>query len=772
MKINKNYLLISSFEKNRSTSGKFLNFCKYISHHHARFSTLLLMFLLGSITTGAQTNVHAKIHLDTLMNIEEAFNRERDKFRELYGTGYDVDSFTVTGYHQKDTPWYIDFPWSYGNKIIKYTNLRDSDCPLYFGRSPRTDFYYDGISRVYWGDYGSSNYAFTGYQHLFEIRKLILPSIPTSAINLAQVWIDTLEIPESRDTIRSYSFVGCRFRNTLKITSSIKHIEEYAFFRCMIDTLEICSSDIDMSIMAFRGTKIKKLILPEDFPSLKVVSDINNYHSFKRREYVMQGDFKKCITFNEDGTWNFYDDFIKGYDVYSTGHSTISPLLWEDTLSNNPKFKLHSHFYGFITNTYRGMFDNLDLYSLPENNYPHNRSPRNFSFVEKDSTNAIAFYPKDTITYIYTLQQEEFHEDWQTTNNSLKVINPIGLINTIGTFFPYAIEIQFKEDNKNFLWKDGVLFDRTGKYLLYIPPSKKGYTIEEGVTVWPPYISAADARCNIDTLILPKNLEVAPSGPFGCSYYEHGMSTSAMVAYNVHPHTPHTPTPGTYVIWNRCVHPVTRHMTLKYLEVPQETTTINFKGLRDLWIKEARFLCPSPPISTHTPNPPISPNYTEQLFADVHTWGKNGCFDCDGFNENQYQNGLNISAPGFEGFLYIENIMVPYGTYDIYKKWLDALKEDWSFVYKRSTIKRFSYKNIIEDNATGWDETFAKNVQVSIENRNICIKNAEDKTIKIYSPTGSLLYNDICHTSPMHIPMTPGIYIVMCEELSFKILLK
>ncbi|MBQ5909591.1 MAG: hypothetical protein IIW85_04610, partial [Bacteroidaceae bacterium] len=81
------------------------------------------------------------------------------------------------------------------------------------------------------------------------------------------------------------------------------------------------------------------------------------------------------------------------------------------------------------------------------------------------------------------------------------------------------------------------------------------------------------------------------------------------------------------------------------------------------------------------------------------------------------------------------------------------------------------YKNIIEDDATGWDETFAKNVQVSIENRNICIMNAEDKTIKIYSPTGSLLYNNICHTSPMHIPMTPGIYIVMCGEQSFKILL-
>ena len=764
MKSNKNNHLISSFEKSRSASGKFFNFCKDISHHHARFSVLLLMFLLSSITTDAQTSIHAKIHLDTLMNIEDAFNRERDKFRELYGTDYDVDSFTVTGYHQKDTPWNIDFPWSYGNKIIKYTNLRDSDCALYFGRSTRTDFYYKGDLYVSWGEIKADNYDFTGYKHLFEIKKLILPSIPTSAINLAQVWIDTLEIPESRDTIRSYSFVGCRFRNTLKITSSIKHIEEYAFFRCMIDTLEICSSDIDMSIMAFRGTKIKKLILPEDFPSLKVVSDIDNYHSFKRREYVMQGDFKKCITFNEDGTWNFYDDDIYEYDENSTGHSTICPLLWEDTLSNNPKFKLHMHDYGLVTNTIRQTFVNLDLYCRPENNYPHNRSPRNFSFVEKDSANAITFYPEDTITYIYTPQQEELHEDWQTTNNSLKVINPIGLINTIGTFFPYAMEIQFKGDNKNFLWKDGVLFDRTGKYLLYIPPSKKGYTIEEGVTVWPPYISAADARCYIDTLILPKNLEVAPSGPFGCSYYEHGMSTTGIVWYHVRYDNPYAPEPGTHRITDRCVHPVTRHMTLKYLEVPQETTTINFKGLRDLWIKEARFLCPSPPISTYTPNPPTNPNYTNQLFADTYFYGSF-------FNQDQYKNGLNISAPGFEGFLYIENIIVPYGTYDIYKKWLDSLKEDWSFIYKKATIKRFSYKNIIEDDATGWDETLAKNVQVSIENRNICIMNAEDKTIKIYSPTGSLLYNNICHTSPMHIPMTLGIYIVMCGEQSFKILL-
>ena len=142
MKSNKNNHLISSFEKSRSASGKFFYFCKDISHHHARFSVLLLMFLLSSITTDAQTSIHAKIHLDTLMNIEDAFNRERDKFRELYGTDYDVDSFTVTGYHQKDTPWNIDFPWSYGNKIIKYTNLRDSDCALYFGRSTRTDFYY------------------------------------------------------------------------------------------------------------------------------------------------------------------------------------------------------------------------------------------------------------------------------------------------------------------------------------------------------------------------------------------------------------------------------------------------------------------------------------------------------------------------------------------------------------------------------------------------------------------------------------------------------
>lgn len=142
---------------------------------------------------------------------------------------------------------------------------------------------------------------FTGCESL---TKLVIPegmtAIPSYGFNKCD-YLETVELPDTIDTIKNHTFYGCTNLNTVTIPENVTYIGKSAFYNCeSIQSIEIPDGVTELALYAFDGcTGLKSAVLPDSiekigfraFADCTALSEIN-----------IPLNWTECPTSNTDGT--------------------------------------------------------------------------------------------------------------------------------------------------------------------------------------------------------------------------------------------------------------------------------------------------------------------------------------------------------------------------------------------------------------------------------------------------------------------------------------
>ncbi len=287
-----------------------------------------------------------------------------------------------------------------------------------------------------------------------------------------------VKLPGLFQTLGDGAFVDESKLKEVKLSSSLTHINNWAFLRSGLEKLEIPSSVKHIGIGAFESTEIREVIfLNEENSELEYI-DENAFNGTQITSFKLVNDTAFSLKAFDLAFKKF--EVIEGSEKYSVDEHDVLYSLDGETLIFYPRGKSDLSYTVPEGVKRLGVGSFSDAKNLKEITLPT-------SLEEICDDVFFRIYGLETLNIPDDSELKTLGTNFIGHNDKIKTFKVTSKVENMGAYSflgaAYLENIIVAEDNPHFKDIDGALHSKDGKTLIFVPRAKEGgYTINANVT--------------------------------------------------------------------------------------------------------------------------------------------------------------------------------------------------------------------------------------------------------------------------------------------------